>query len=161
MKLLADSKSEIFSKGEFKGILFAKFESKESRNRSIESFRKATLTRSGSRCWASEDAPVEERACKKFLFGIKKSLVEWEGFGKFEVWVDVKNFAIYFNNEFIASIKVNSKKELEFQYGEEWEDYLKQGNLNEIISECKDMIGRSLSAEGKAKGKGKSKSKSK
>ena len=160
LKLLVDSKSEIFSKGDFKGILFAKFESKESRNRSVESFRKASLTRNGSRCWASEDTPVEERACKKFLFGIKSLLIEW-GFGKFEIWIDLKNFQIYFNDEFIASIKVNSQKELELQYGDEWESYLKEGKLEDIISQSKEMISRSISSEGKSKGKGKSKSKSK
>ena len=71
LKLVSNCKAEIYTKGDFKGILFAKFDSKHARNRSIESFRKASLTRSGSRYWASEDAPVEDRARKSFLFGIK------------------------------------------------------------------------------------------
>ena len=55
---------------------------------------------------------------------------------------------------------INSDKELEFNFGEGWEEFLKEGNLIEIISKAKEMISRSRTASG-GKGKGKSKSKSK
>ena len=84
LKLISDCKAEIYAKGEFKGILFAKFESQHARDSSVTSFRKASLSRNGSRCWASEDTPIEERASKSFLFGIKNLLIDW-GFGKFEL----------------------------------------------------------------------------
>ena len=152
-----------FAKEDFKGILFAKFDSKDSRNRSVESFRKASLSRSGSKCWASEDAPIEERASKSFLFGIKNLLIQW-GFGKFELWVDTKRFEIYLNDEFIASAATNPSANLEFKFGEGWEEYLKEGNLDEIVSKANNMISRSRShnpGKGKEKSKLKSKSKSK
>ena len=161
LKLLADCKAEIYGKGEFNGILFAKFDSQATRDLSVESFRKASLSREGSRCWAAEDAPIEIRAYKKFLFGIKKLLIspEW-GFGKFEIWVDTKKFEIYCNDDFVALIEMNSNKELEFKYGNECESYLQEGNLDEIIAKAQSMILKST-ANSNNKGKGKSKSKSK
>ena len=55
---------EIYTKGDFNGIVFAKFDSQRHRDKSVEAFRKANLQRAGSRMWATEDTPIEERACK-------------------------------------------------------------------------------------------------
>ena len=162
LKILGDVKAEIYAKGDFNGILFAKFDSQNLRNQSVERFRKASLSRNGQRCWATEDSPIEERACKNFLFGVKNLLLEWN-YGKFEIWVDVKKFEIYFGeDELIASVSVTPEKEMEFSYGEGWENYLREGKLDKIISKAKEMLSRSLgTTKGKGKNKGKSKSKSK
>ena len=162
LKILGDVKAEIYAKGDFNGILFAKFDSQNLRNQSVERFRKASLSRNGQRCWATEDSPIEERACKNFLFGVKNLLLEWN-YGKFEIWVDIKKFDIYFGeDELIALVSVTPEKEMEFSYGEEWENYLRKGKLDEIISKAKEMLSRSLgTTKGKGKNKGKSKSKSK
>ena len=77
--------------------------------------------------------------------------------------MDIKKFDIYFGeDELIALVSVTPEKEMEFSYGEEWENYLRKGKLDEIISKAKEMLSRSLgTTKGKGKNKGKSKSKSK
>eukprot|EP00973_Karenia_brevis_P051045 7089447-Karenia_brevis.AAC.1 len=52
--------AEIFAKGDFKGMLFAKFPTKNQRNSSIRKLRDASPSRNHNRTWFSEDVPVEE-----------------------------------------------------------------------------------------------------
>ncbi len=163
LTIITNTKPDIYTKGDFKGLLFANFESKKLRDSSVESFRKASFSRDGSRCWASEDAPVEERACKALLFGIKNQMIEW-GWGKFELWVDVKNFSISCLDDRIASVSVSSKQELQIDYGIDWQSYLSEGNLADLIKRSSDMLKNSVNRQaGKGKGKqgGKGKLKSK
>ena len=98
-----DSPTDVYYKGEYKGILFATFDSKIKRDSSVKKMRDARLSRSGSRIWCSEDSPIEERACRGVLFEVKKKLVEW-GYGKFEVWVDTSSMNLWIQNEWVLGI---------------------------------------------------------
>ena len=80
-------------------------------------------------------------------------LTEW-GVDKFNLWMDLNQFYLYLGNEFIMSIWVDSNGILQFEFGEEWEDYLLEGTLKDIQKEAQEMIDTS-----KTKGKGKGKSK--
>ncbi len=123
LKTLTGTVLDCYAKGKYKGILFAKFESKKLRDSSVESFRKASFSRSGSRCWASEDSPIEDRARRSFVFGVKKLLTDW-GFGKFETWVDTNDYLAFFQSvdgwEYVASASISASKNLEFDFGEGW-----------------------------------------
>ena len=56
-----------------------------------------------------EDAPIEVRACKIVLFGIKIHLIEWN-FNKFGIWVDSKDLCIKIGDDFIAAVYVEDDK---------------------------------------------------
>ena len=122
---------EIYTKGDFKGLVFGKYGSQVQRDRSVEAFRKSRLGRAGSKTWATEDMLIEARACKKVLFGIKMMLTEW-GEDKFNLWVDLNRFYLYLGNEFIMSVWVDSNGILQSEFGEEWEDYLLEETLKNI-----------------------------
>ena len=56
---IADCKpTEIFSKGDFNGILFAKFASKDQRDSSVQKLCKASPSRDRNRTWFTEDLPI-------------------------------------------------------------------------------------------------------
>lgn len=76
--LWAPALAEIFSKGDFKGQIFAKFPTQVDRDEALKAIRKASLKEGAHEVWAKEDLPVETRASRGILFGLKYLLKSWE-----------------------------------------------------------------------------------
>lgn len=148
---IADCKpKEVFSKGDYKGMLFAKFLSKEQRDTSVQKLRKASPSRDQNRTWFTEDAPVEERQCLAVLFGVKRFLIDEWGYDKFAFWIDKSSMAMYYgiNNDYIFSCVVRDSI-LHIDYGMEWEDFIRDTNLDELVEKANTAISRSRNAKGK------------
>eukprot|EP00973_Karenia_brevis_P069512 9664570-Karenia_brevis.AAC.1 len=94
LSLTGERPDDIYHKGEWNGLLFAKFPTKEKRDHSLEKFRRARPSKGGSQTWGTEDLPVKDRIQKQVLFAAKKLMIEY-GHDKFLTWVDVTNFALY------------------------------------------------------------------
>ena len=56
----------------------------------------------------------------------------------------------------IAKVEISDGK-IVVTYGDDWEEFLKEGNLNELIEKSNQMLDRSGFAVGKGKGKNKGK----
>ena len=69
--LWAPSPSEVYCKGDYKGIVFAKFAAQVDRGEAWKALKKAALKEHGHEVWAKESLPVEVRAPKGLLFGLK------------------------------------------------------------------------------------------
>ena len=69
-------KDTYFKGGEFKDMLFLKFTSKDDRDEAIDKFNKHKATAKDDNIWMGPDLPLEQRAVKSFLFGLRKKLVE-------------------------------------------------------------------------------------
>ena len=108
------------------------------------------------------DAPIED-CCKNIvLFGIKKQMVEW-GFDKSTIWVDKDNSCILCGLDYMASISIDGKTgKLSMHYGDDWETYLKEGNLEALLEKSQESLTRAKNpSTSKGKGKGKTKIKNK
>ena len=89
------------------------------------------------------------------LRGIRKLCLSW-GFQKQAVWIDENNFTVNFNMNRIAKVDISDGK-IFVTYGDDWEEFLKEGNLNELIEKSNQMLDRSGFGLGRGKGKDKGK----
>jgi len=69
---------DAFSKGDFKGMLFAKFQSVAQRDVVIAGIRSSTTSTSHLKTWAKIDSPLDVRTAEGVLFGFKRMLVDWK-----------------------------------------------------------------------------------
>ena len=69
--LWAPVPTEMFCKGDFKGQIFAKFPTQVDRDEALKALKKAGLKEGAHEVWAKEDLPVETRASRGILLGLK------------------------------------------------------------------------------------------
>ena len=63
--------NDIYSKGDFDGILFCKFDNKEDRDKVVEKFRKSAIKIENESIWSKPDAPLIARTKKSVVFAAK------------------------------------------------------------------------------------------
>ena len=69
---------DVYSKGDFRNLMSVKFETKSERDDAMQLFWNAGLKEGGNDVWAKEDLPIEVRARKSFLLGLKYVLKGWK-----------------------------------------------------------------------------------
>ena len=73
--LWAPRPTEVCCKGAFKGVVFAKFGSKEDRDAAIQALKKTGLKELCHEVWAKDDLAIEFRAPRRLLLGLKYLVV--------------------------------------------------------------------------------------
>ena len=74
--LSAPAPSKVYTKGDFRGIIFAEFGSTDARDQAVLALRGAALTNGDKKVWASEDRSPAQRAARNFCLGFKRVLKE-------------------------------------------------------------------------------------
>ena len=144
---------ETYTKGEFKGLVFAKFSSKAERDAAVMLFRSNKLILGGNAIWAKEDLPLEERIPQSFLFGLKKLMIGW-GYEKMAVWVDLSKNQLLVGTDIVIALTVE-EKELKTDIAKDWQDDLrKDSDFTKLLDESKEKL-RLGGAATKGLGKGK------
>ena len=92
-----------YCKGEFKGLMWLKFDSGMTRDRVIELTSKAQLSMHHSRIWIAPDSPLPVRVEKKFLFSFKNLLLSW-GWQGFETRVNIEARNLTIDNQVVVVI---------------------------------------------------------
>ena len=100
--------TETYCKGEYKGLLFAKFASHRDRNAAVGKLRQAREQQGDNKVWAKADAPLEQRVAESFLFGVKKTFVDW-GCKRGKVWVDTSALTLKVGGELAVTVRVTEK----------------------------------------------------
>ena len=136
--------------------MFCKFASNEVRNAAVKSFSQEHFEFNGKRVWISHDKPFAMRAQLSVLFALKRQLVEWEILGK--LWVDDDAMTLTWNGELVLSTDVSDSK-LQVEFGDEWQEFLAPGNLQDVLQKARDSIERAAMFNTKGKGKGSGKGK--
>lgn len=100
---------KIDSKGQFKCILWAKFESIIIRDRVEEFLRKHNDMFWGATIWCAADLPLAMRVERKFLFSLKRLLMSraWQ---PFEINVDIDSACLQIANHDIMTIHAYDQK---------------------------------------------------
>ena len=65
----APSLEDVYPKGDFKGLVSAKFGTKTDRDEAVKALKKAGLKAAGDEVWAKAHRPVESRAPRSLLLG--------------------------------------------------------------------------------------------
>ena len=128
------SPSKIYSKGQFKGILWVKFESTAVRDRVAESLRKHKDSFPGSSIWCAADLPIAMRVERKFLFQLKRLLIAWS-WQPFEVRVDTDTSSLSISNHLIVSVCAHSQS-CTFSFADGWDQRLASPELEQFKQEA-------------------------
>lgn len=72
---------DIYSKGDFIGVIFCRFGSELKRDKVVKSIRRMSCNIGKNTVWCKPDMPLEECIPRGALFAIKKMMVEW-GYAK-------------------------------------------------------------------------------
>ena len=108
----------------------------------------------GSEIWAKEALPVEVRAPKGFLLGLKYTLKSW-GFANVTVDENFKYLKVG-HDEVVSVLCVAGKLEYkgEVSWGQ-WKDFIESAEVADGMKKANELMSRAEGGKG-AKGKGKS-----
>ena len=114
---------DVYTKGEFKGMVFAKFQTNADRDAAVALLRKAKLTENDSKIWANYDMPFEERTLRSFVFGTKRVMIDEWRFPKLGLWADPETGILWNGNDIVVTVSVQDYR-LQLQYGDGWETFV-------------------------------------
>jgi hypothetical protein len=138
---------EVYLKGDFKGIMFARFESQVDRDKAKKLLKEAGLR-------AKPDLPVEKRSPKDLLFGLKHILGEW-GYKRPNLRVDLEASTLKVGTELVVTVDVDDRS-LKLTWGTDWKNWKELHEDTEVvqlIQKCSSLLLPQESGKGKAKGK--------
>ena len=119
---------KIYSKGEFRGLLFAQFYTPEECDGAIELFKNSGFQQGGKTIWANPDRKIEERVIRTLVFGTKRLVDQ-------SLWADPESGQVTVGKEIILTGRVVDKQ-LQIEYGAGWKEYL----YNPKHPEFKDLV---------------------
>ena len=136
----------MYSKGEFKGILFAKFRTSSERDSIVVWFRTSSTQMSGSNVWSKPDKPLHERIIWSLLYGTKYICDK-------ALWVDEEKGTVPLNKKEVLRGCIRDGL-LEIEYGEGWAEYLHDKDYPEFKNMVATLREKLVKGEG-GKGGGK------
>ena len=147
----------------FKGLLFAKFRDAEMATKAIDMINKNKLKHGENDIRCKPDAPVEVRAIRSLLLGLRWQLNEWGSISKKSIRVDVPNGTMTVGGAPVMAVCIVENK-LKVTWidsaWEVWTELHQSTEMSEMIESGNKKLEQSAlqkSAEwGKGKGKGKS-----
>ena len=80
--------SDIYAKGDFQNMLFAKFGTTVERDNAVLKMWKSNFKIGDKTVWSRPDLPIDQRVPQAFLFALKKQLLQWN-YTKEECYVDI------------------------------------------------------------------------
>lgn len=137
----------VFCKGEFKGIFYAKFGSTADRDSAVNWFRKSSIKIEGHPVWSKPDLPLHKRIIKSLLFGTKYICDK-------ALWVEEEKGIVTLNKKEILRACIRDGL-LEIEYGEGWDVYLHDKDYPEfktMVTALREKLANG-GKEGKGKGK--------
>ena len=85
---------ETYTKGDFRGILFVKFETQVQRNSAVRLLKNAGLNEGGKDVWAKPDQILHARLMSKFAHGMSYIIKKW-GVDARCIWADPDEGKVY------------------------------------------------------------------
>ena len=144
---------DVYSKGDFKGLLFAKCMSGAHRDQLI-----ANISIAPGDSWAQQDRPLDTRTACGTLFGFKRMLCEW-GYNKSCIKVDPDTGTLSVAGKEVLKVAVKDfVLSLTWSDGqcEEWGDLQDSTELATLKDVGQDKLNKAKSfGSGEIKGKGK------
>ena len=148
--------AEIFAKGEYKGLAFAKCTSASQRELLISAVRQIT-TSSGAKPWAKIDLPVDKRTAESVLFAFKRMLVEWN-YDKAAIKIDTDTCSLKVGGTEVLRTRVeNFTLHTQWCDGEweQWEELQSAPELASLKTNAQEKLDRArVGGVGKGKAKG-------
>ena len=154
-QLYGPQPTEVYCKGEFRGIIFANFSHNGDRDEAVRLLRKAGCTEGGNTVWAKQDQNLQTRILTTFVFATKRFM----GYDGRSVWADVETGSVWLGEDMVATASIQGKT-LAIEYGEGWESFLNDAEFPDFKDMVRKLQDKLASAGDPAKGKGIGKNKS-
>ena len=130
---------EVFSKGDFKGLAFAKCMSETHREQLI-----ASINSSSGETWANQDRPIDVRTAWGTLMGFKRILLGW-GYNKACIKIDAVSGSLSVAGKEVLKVTVQDYVlNLAWSDGqwEEWGDLQKSSELTKLKDSGQEKLDR-------------------
>lgn len=143
--------------GDFGDIIFVRFANISERDAVIEKITRAKIEIASKLVWANEDAALDVRVCRKFLFGVRKILLGWWGRGA-RVKVEAEGATKFLKvaGKVVVTVSVDNGQ-LQCDWDTEWKGWEDFHKSEEVITLVERMVGLLKGGGGKGDGKGKNK----
>ena len=149
---------EIYIKGEFRGIVFAKFDTNGERDAAVRILRATRCNEGGNVVWAKPDKPADVRVLQSLVFGTKHALGKY--YDKRQIWGDTneedKSGELWLGSDKVFTASVNDHN-LAIAFDEGWEKWIMHGDYPEFQNIIETVKSKLASAKGGGKSKGKTK----
>ena len=153
--LCAPLPTKIYSKDEFKGIMFAKFASPAERNHAVELLQHAGLRGGQKRVWASQDRFPADRAARGYCFGLKR-LLKTELDVPYAISItEEAPYVMTVGGEHALTVHVSSDgvfHELQGEWWATWKELHKHAAIKELGVTCNNLLARAPAGMKGAKG---------
>ena len=157
MVLKGPAPSNTYSKGAFKGILFAEFQGTAERDIAVDLLRAAGLQPGGGKgLWATPDRPAPERAARNFCFGLKRLFKnEWQ----LQYHVNISDEApslvtVGGEKAVMAHVEDNAVRDEWHGDWETWEELHNNQAVQDLLQKNTDMLPRASQGMKGSKGQG-------
>ena len=140
----------VYSKGDFKGMLWLVFDSSAVRDGVVETTWKAKLAMHASQIWIAPDLPIEMRAEKKILFGLIRLLLSW-GWHGFETRVDTLNRSLTIDGHVVVRVHAYDQQ-FNVRFTNQWQQRLQDDALTALFNACNNMMVQRKVGKGASKG---------
>ena len=129
--LYLEAPHDIYCKGDFTGLLFAKFGKQAQRDSAVAKFQSEQWRVHGEQIWAKPETPLEVRAMNGSLFAAKRMLVTW-GWPKWALWVDPNTGTMTCGDDKVMHVSVSGSK-LEITYQPGWKEEIECPEWTQVV----------------------------
>ena len=120
-----------YSTGVFKGIAYARFENKQSRDAAVKVFEILKKRDGGTNVWAKMDQPINTQVLHSFCYGLRWQLGEW-GYPKKEYYIDNDTWIFHaLGKEILQASVKDGQIELKWK-NTEWENWAELKNSTDF-----------------------------
>ena len=146
----------VYSKGDFKGIAYAKFRNTDERDAAIQIFEGLRKGGDGGNVWAKIDKELIPRVLSSFLGGLRWLLGEW-GYRKSFYSFDEDTWTFHALKKEVLQVSLkNEQLEIEWK-NDEWNNWTELKNCDEFKNLVKNANDKWSKVANKGKGKTKDK----
>ena len=145
--------TKMYTKGDFKGMIFAKFKSKEDRDTAVDLIRSMARSYDDPEVWAKPDMLLAPRTIRSIVFGTKHAMTE-RGWPKQALWADPTTGTLKLAGEIVLTVGIKGNK-VQTEYGEGWDNYFNDHRYPQVKELVKAACDKMQKGSGKGTGKDK------
>ena len=147
----APDPAEVYVKGDYKNLVFARFRTKDDRDAAVQGLRG---TKEGKiDIWAKEALPLEDRIRRSMLLGVKYMLGNW-GFKKNLMEVDSAYTSLKCDKKVVLTVEISAGGvECKWDGGwQSWTELQESEELKQLIINASEQVKKGNAGKGFAKG---------
>ena len=129
---------DIFCKGNFKDMMWIKFNTASDRDDAIKKCAKSSFKMDGTKIWTEKDLPYDVRQMISLLLALRKEFIT-NGLLKEGMYMDKSNFSLYYYQDLVMTLELLDNQ-VQCHMNSEWIHYIAKTNFEEIKLVCNTRL---------------------